>query len=116
MARSRWAAPTLFVLLLAGFAAGIWGSYREVYPGRGLFRVTGTFEGRGSDTLILVTHDAAPGLMDEMSRMAFFAETKAMLDGARLRRGDRVRLTVRQLPDRDLVPDRYIVVEIRKIQ
>ena len=111
MARSRrWAVPLLFVLLLAGFAAGIWGSYRDVYPGRGLFRVTGVFEGRGSDTLILVSHDAAPGVMDEMSKMAFYAETKEMLDGAGLRRGDRVRLTVRQLPDR------YLMVEIRKIQ
>jgi hypothetical protein len=111
MARSRrWAVPLVFVLLLAGFAAGIWGSYREVYPGQGFFRVTGVFEGRGVDTLILVSHDAAPGVMDEMSRMAFYAETKEMLDGAGLRHGDRVRLTVRQLPDR------YLVVEIRKIQ
>ena len=111
MARSRrWAVPLVFVSLLAGFAAGIWGSYRDVYPGRGLFRVTGVFEGRGSDTLLLVSHDAAPGVMDEMSKMAFYAETKEMLDGAGLRRGDRVRLTVRQLPDR------YLVVEIRKIQ
>ena len=111
MARSRrWAVPLVFVSLLAGFAAGIWGSYRDVYPGRGLFRVTGVFEGRGSDTLLLVSHDAAPGVMDEMSKMAFYAETKEMLDVAGLRRGDRVRLTVRQLPDR------YLVVEIRKIQ
>jgi len=111
MARSRrWAVPLVFVFLLAGFAAGIWGSYRDVYPGRGLFRVTGVFEGRGSDTLLLVSHDAAPGVMDEMSKMAFYAETKEMLDVAGLRRGDRVRLTVRQLPDR------YLVVEIRKIQ
>jgi len=108
--RSRWPAPLLFVLLLAGFAAGIWGSYRDVYPGKGLFRLTGIFEGRGADTLILVSHDAAPGVMDEMSKMAFYAETTEMLDGASLRRGDRVRLTVRQLPDR------YLVVEIRKIQ
>jgi hypothetical protein len=107
---SRWAVPLVFVLLLAGFAAGIWGSYREVYPGKGLLRVTGVFEGRGGDTLILVSHDAAPGVMDEMSKMAFYAETKQMLDDAGLRRGDRVRLTVRQLPDR------FLVVEIRKIQ
>ena len=71
MARSRWPAPLLFVLLLAGFAAGIWGSYRDVYPGKGLFRLTGIFEGRGTDTLILVSHDAAPGVMDEMRKMAF---------------------------------------------
>jgi hypothetical protein len=111
MARSRrWPVPLLFVLLLAGFAAGIWGSYREAYPGKGLFRVTGVFEGRGADTLILVSHDAAPGVMDEMSKMAFYAETRDMVDEAGLRGGDRVRLTVRQLPDR------YLVVEIRKIQ
>jgi len=107
---SRWVVPLVFVLLLAGFAAGIWGSYRAVYPGRDLFRVTGVFEGRGGDTLILVSHDAAPGVMDEMSKMAFYAETKEMLDSAGLRRGDRVRLTIRQLPDR------YLVVDIRKIQ
>jgi len=100
----------LFVLLLAGFAAGLWGSYRDVYPGKGLFRVTGVFEARVNDTLILVSHDIAPGVMDEMSKMAFYAETKEMLDGAGLRRGDRVRLTVRQLPDR------YLVVEIKRIQ
>lgn len=109
-ASPRWAAPLLFVLLALSFAAGIWGTWREVYPGKGLYRVTGVFEARASDTLMLVNHDAAPGLMDEMSRMAFYAETKDLLDGAGLRRGDRVRLTVRQLPDR------YLVVEIKKIQ
>ncbi|HMB35638.1 MAG TPA: hypothetical protein VKV41_16465, partial [Methylomirabilota bacterium] len=65
---------------------------------------------RAGDTLMLVNHDAAPGLMDEMSKMAFYAETKDLLDRAGLSRGDRVRLTVRQLPDR------YLVVEIKKIQ
>ena len=102
--------PAGLCLAAGGLRGGHLGSYRDVYPGRGLFRVTGVFEGRGSDTLILVSHDAAPGVMDEMSKMAFYAETKEMLDGAGLRRGDRVRLTVRQLPDR------YLVVEIRKIQ
>ena len=106
----RWAAPVLFVLLALSFAAGIWGTWREVYPGPGLYRVTGVFEGRAGDTLMLVSHDAAAGLMDEMSRMAFYAETRDVLDRADLRRGDRVRLTVRQLPDR------YLVVEIKKIQ
>jgi hypothetical protein len=48
--------------------------------------------------------------MDEMSKMAFYAESKDLLDRAGLSRGDRVRLTVRQLPDR------YLVVEIKKIQ
>ena len=109
-ASPRWAVPVLVSLLALSFAAGIWGTFREVYPGKGLYRVTGVFEARGDDTLMLVTHDAAPGLMDEMSKMAFHAETKELLDGAGLRRGDRVRLTVRQLPDR------YLVVEIKKIQ
>src|SRR5206468_11684323 len=99
MARSRrWPVPLLFVLLLAGFAAGIWGSYREAYPGKGLFRVTVVFEGRGADTLILVSHDAAPGFLAEIIKWAFYAESRAVLDEACLRRGHRVRSTVRQLP------------------
>jgi len=106
----RWAVPALFALLALSFAAGIWGTWREVYPGPGLYRVTGVFEGRAGDTLMLVSHDAAAGLMDEMSRMAFYAETRDVLDRSDLRRGDRVRLTVRQLPDR------YLVVEIKKIK
>ena len=107
----RRAVPLLFfVLLVIGFAAGIWGTWRAVYPGPGLHRITGVFEARAGDTLMVVNHDAAPGLMDEMRSMAFYAETKELLDAAGVKRGDRVRLTVRQLPDR------YLVVEIRKIQ
>jgi len=105
----RWTVPLLFCLLLAGFAAGIWGSYRAVFPAKGLYRVTGIFQSRAGDTLILVKHDAVPGLMDAMGFMAFFVEAKAMLDDARLEPGDRIRLTVRQ------VPDRLLVVEIKKI-
>jgi len=108
--QSRTVPLLFFILLVVGFAAGIWGTWRAVYPGPGLHRVTGVFEGRAGETLMVVNHDAAPGLMDEMRNMAFFAETKEMLDAAGLRRGDRVRLTVRQLPDR------YLVVEIKKIQ
>jgi hypothetical protein len=109
-ATPRWAVPALFLLLAASFAAGIWGTWRDIYPGHGLYRVTGVYEARAGDTLMLVNHDAAPGLMDEMNKMAFYAETKELLDRAELRRGDRVRLTVKQLPDR------YLVVEIKKIQ
>jgi hypothetical protein len=108
--RSRAVPLLFFVLLVVGFAAGIWGTWRAVYPGPGLHRVTGVFAARAGDTLMVVNHDAAPGLMDEMANMAFVAETKEMLDAAGLRRGDRVRLTVRQMPDR------YLVVEIKKIQ
>ena len=107
---SRWAAPLLFVVLLAGFAAGIWGSYRTVFPGKGLYRVTGVLESRWSDTMILVRHDVVPGLMEEMASMAFFAESRALLDRAALKPGDRVRFTIRQ------VPDKLLVVEIQRIQ
>lgn len=106
----RWAVPLLFVVLLAAFAAGIWGSYRAVFPAKGLYRVTGIFEGRAGDTMILVRHDAVPGLMEEMASMAFFVESKELLDRAALRQGDRVRFTIRP------VPDRLLVVEIQKIR
>jgi hypothetical protein len=48
--------------------------------------------------------------MDEMESMALFAESADLLDGAALRRGDRVRLTVRQEGERS------VVVEIQKIR
>ena len=106
----RWAAPLLFIALLAAFAAGIWGSYREVFPGKGLHRVTGVVQSRVGDTMILVRHDAVPGLMEEMASMTFLTESKALLDRAALQPGDRVRFTIRQ------TPDALLVVEIEKIQ
>jgi hypothetical protein len=106
----RAAVPALFLLLLAGFAAGIWGTYRAAFPGPGLYRVTGIFEARGGPTLLLVRHDKVPGFMDEMESMAIFAESAGLLDGADLQRGDRVRVTVRQ------EPGRLIAVEIQKIR
>jgi Cu/Ag efflux protein CusF len=60
--------------------------------------------------MILVRHDSVPGLMREMRSMAFFAESKELLDRAGLQPGDRVRFTVRQLPDK------LLVVEIRKLR
>ena len=48
--------------------------------------------------------------MDEMQSMAVFAESPSLVDGAELRRGDRVRLTVRQ------EKDRLVAVEIQKIR
>lgn len=98
------------MLLLAGFAAGIWGSYRAAFPGRGLYRVTGVFEARAGDTLMLVRHEVVPGFMGEMESMAIFAESPTVLSGADLKRGDRVRLTVRQ------DGDRVVAVEIQKIR
>lgn len=48
--------------------------------------------------------------MGEMESMAIFAESPAVLSGADLKRGDRVRLTVRQ------DGDRVVAVEIQKIR
>ena len=98
------------MLLLAGFAAGIWGTYRAAFPGPGLYRVTGVFEVRAGPTLLLIRHDKVPGFMDEMESMAIFAES-GLLDGADLHCGERVRVTVRQAE-----PGRLIAVEIQKIQ
>ena len=106
---SRWAGALLFCGLLAALAAGLWGSYRMVFPARGVLRMAGTFQARAGDTMILVEHEAVTGLMNEMTSMAVVAESRDVLDQADLRRGDRVRLTVRQLPDK------LLLVEIRKI-
>jgi Cu/Ag efflux protein CusF len=106
----RWAVPGLFVVLLAAFGAGIWGTYREAFPAKGLHRVTGVFEIRAGESLMLVRHEAVPGLMPEMRSMVFVVESKELLDQAALHPGDRVRLTVRQKPDH------LLVVEIRKLR
>lgn len=106
----RWAAPLLYLVLLAAFAAGVWGSHRALFPGPGLYRVTGVYQARWGEAMILVSHEAVPGLMEEMGDMAFMAESKTLVDRAGLARGDRVRLTVRQ------EPDRLLVVEIQKIR
>ncbi|MGH7372751.1 MAG: hypothetical protein ACREJY_00865 [Candidatus Rokuibacteriota bacterium] len=59
---------------------------------------------------MVVRHDAVPGFMEEMQSMALFAESPGLLDAADLRRGDRVRLTVRR------EKDRLVAVEIQKIR
>ncbi len=106
-----WAVPVLFVILLAGFGAGIWGTYRDSFPARGLHRIAGVFESRLGDTMILVKHDGVPGLMPEMRSMAFVAESRELLDHATLQPGDRIRFTVRRITD-----DTLLVVEIRKLR
>lgn len=111
MAQVRgWVAPVLFVVLLAAFAAGVWGVYRAAFPGPGLHRVSGVYENRFTDLMISVRHERIPGVMDEMSYMVFMAETKGLIDRAKLMPGDRVRLTVRT------TPDRLLLVDIQKIQ
>ena len=102
MAQVRgWVAPLLFVVLLAAFAAGIWGAYRAAFPGQGLHRVSGVHENRLTDLMISVRHERIPGVMDEM---------KELIDRAQLKPGDRVRLTVRT------TADRLLLVDIQKIQ
>lgn len=101
--------PLLYVVLLVALAAGLWGTYRKVFPARDLYRVTGVFQSRIGDTMILVRHDKVPGLMDEMKSMMFIAESRPLLDQAQLRSGDRVRFTLRQ------TPDKLLLVEIQRI-
>lgn len=81
-----------------------------MFPGKGLYRVTGVFESRAGETMILVKHDVVPGLMEEMTSMALFVESRELLDRAALKPGDRVRFTIHQ------EPDRLLVVEIQKIR
>ena len=107
---SRWWTPALYVVLLAAFAVGIWGSYRAVFPGPGLYRVTGVFAARAGAEMMLVRHEAVAGLMDDMESMLFFTESKELLDRAALTPGDRILLTVRK------APERLLVVEIRKVR
>ena len=101
----------LFAVLLLGFALGIWGSYRAVYPEKGVHRLTAIFQARAGEATILVGHEAIPALsMGSMELMAFDVESKALLDRAALKPGDRVRLTIRQ------TPDRLLVVKLDKVQ
>jgi hypothetical protein len=60
--------------------------------------------------MVVVRHEKLPGLMDEMQSMVLTAQTKDLLDRAKLMPGDRVRLTIR--PD----GDRLLLVDIQKIQ
>ncbi|MBI2152244.1 MAG: copper-binding protein [Candidatus Rokubacteria bacterium] len=99
-----WKVVALFVVLLLGFALGIWGTYRAVYPEKGVHRLTAVFQSRAGDTAILVGHEAIPALsMGSMELMAFDVESRALVDQAGLKPGDRVRLTIRQTRDRLLV-------------
>ena len=100
----------VFGVLVVLFAVGLWGAYRAEHPGKGLYRVHGVFQARWGETMMLVGHDKVPGIMDEMGNMAFFTESKALLDAADLKPGDRIRFTVRQLPDK------LLVTEIQKIR
>ena len=107
--RQRWLAVLCYMVLVGAFAASVWASYRAAFPGRGLYRVVGSFQARYGDTRILIRHESVPGLMDEMDLMSLDVESPGVLEGAALRAGDRVRVTVRQLPGR------LVVTEIQKL-
>lgn len=108
--RGSWKVWLLFLVLLVGLGAGIWGTLKAVMPEKGVYRVTGVFTERWGQTMILVKHDPVPGLMDSMDFMSFFVESKELLDQAALTPGDRIRFTIRQ------IPDRLLIVKIEKIQ
>jgi hypothetical protein len=105
-----WLVPALYVLLLVTFAAGIWGSYRAVFPARNMYRATGVLVARPGDTMILVRHEAVSGLMDQMQSMLFFTESREVIDRAKISPGDRLRFTIKT------TPDKLLVVDIQKIQ
>jgi hypothetical protein len=107
--RQRWLAALLYLVLVSAFAAGVWASYRAAYPGRDLHRVVGSIQARYGDTRILIRHEPVPGLMDGMDLMSLDVESPGVLDRAALRAGDRVQVTVRQLPGR------LVVTEIQKL-
>ena len=99
------------MVLLLGFGLGIWGTYRAVYPEKGVHRVTAVFQARAGDIAILVGHEAFPALsMGSMELMAFDVESKTLLDRAGLKSGDRVRLTIRQ------TAAGLVVIRLDKIQ
>ena len=103
--RQRWLAVLCYLVLVGAFAASVWASYRAAFPERGLYRVVGSFQARDGDRRILIRHESVPGLMDEMDLMSLDVESTAVLEGTALRAGDRVRVTVRQLPGRLVVTD-----------
>jgi len=83
------------VLLLAGFAVGLWGTLLRPPA----YEVRGTIVARPAANLLLVRHDAIPALgMREMDLMAVFAEPE-VVDRAGVAPGVRVRMGVRQKDD-----------------
>lgn len=91
--RTRWLLAALFAVLLAAFAAGLWGTI--VRPPA--YEVRGEIVARPAANMILVRHEAVAALgMDAMELMAVLADP-ALLDASGARPGDRVRLAVRQV-------------------
>jgi len=116
-----WKVWLLFLVLLAGLGVGIWGTLRAMIPKPGvlepgvmiepgIYRATGIFKDRWGETMILVQHGPVPGLMETMEFMSFFVESKELLDAAQLNKGDRVRFTIKQ------VPDKLLITKIEKVR
>jgi len=79
-------------VLLAAFAAGIWGTI--IRPSA--YEVRGTIVARPAPDMLLVRHEAVSALgMSAMELMAVSA-SPALLEPVALKPGDRVRLAVRQ--------------------
>ena len=96
----------LFVVLVALFAAALWGTV--VRPAA--YEVRGEFVARAAPGIILIRHQPVSGLgMGAMELMAVQG-SPAALDGAGLSPGERVRLAVR--PDGDTL----VLVWIERIR
>ena len=92
-------------MLLAAFAAGIWGTV--IRPAA--YEVRGTIVGRPAPDLILVRHDQVSALgMNAMELMAV-SSSPALLDPVAPRPGDRVKLAVRQQNDQ------LVLIRIEKL-
>ncbi|PYN77112.1 MAG: hypothetical protein DMD97_10150 [Candidatus Rokuibacteriota bacterium] len=93
---SRAFVALLFVVLLAAFAVGIWGTVLRPAA----YEVRGVLVARPTPDLIVVRHEPVAGLgMGAMELMAVSAEP-ALLDPLAPKAGDRVKLAVRQRDDR----------------
>lgn len=85
----------VFVLLLVGFAAGLWGTILRPAA----YEVRGTVVARPAANLLLVQHEAIAALgMRAMELMAVFGDP-AVIDRAAVMPGQRVRLAVRSRND-----------------
>jgi len=92
-------------VLLAAFAAGIWGTI--IRPAA--YEVRGTIVARPAPDMLLVRHEAVSAFgMKAMELMAVSA-SPALLDPVAPKPGDRVRLAVRQHDDQ------LVLIRIEKL-
>jgi len=95
LARTRGLLVVLFVVLVAAFAAGLWGTILRPAA----YEVQGQVVARAAPNLLLVRHEAIAGLgMSAMETMAV-SVTPDQLAPLDLEPGDRVRLAVRPRGD-----------------